>query len=78
MGPFPALTAKEVERVLFRLGFQKIRQKGSHAFYRHADGQTTTVPHHSGRDLAYPLLRSILNDIQVSPERFFALHHSKR
>ena len=73
MGPFPSITSKKIERVLLKLGFEKIRQKGSHAFYRHADGRTTTVPHHPGRDLAYPLVRSILNDIQVSPQQFLEL-----
>ncbi|WP_371136142.1 type II toxin-antitoxin system HicA family toxin [Devosia sp.] len=34
------------------LGFERVRQKGSHVFYRHPDGRTTTVPDHSGRDLA--------------------------
>jgi HicA toxin of bacterial toxin-antitoxin, len=32
-----------MERVLQRLGFARVRQKGSHVFYRHADGRTTTV-----------------------------------
>jgi predicted RNA binding protein YcfA (HicA-like mRNA interferase family) len=73
MGRFPRMTAREVERILLKLGFIKTRQKGSHVFYRHEDGRTTTVPHHSGRDLAYPLIRSILNDIQTSPEVFLDL-----
>lgn len=36
--------AKTMERVLLALGFQTVRQKGSHVFYRHSDGRTTTVP----------------------------------
>jgi predicted RNA binding protein YcfA (HicA-like mRNA interferase family) len=50
-----------------------VRQKGSHGFYRHADGRTTTVPHHKGRDLAVPLVRAILADIQLSPAEFLRL-----
>lgn len=73
MGLFPSLTAKKMEQVLLKLGFEKIRQKGSHAFYRHVDGRATTVPHHPGRDLVYPLVRAILNDIQVSPQKFLEL-----
>lgn len=73
MGNFPALDAKAVERVLLRLGFSAVRQKGSHVFYRHADGRTTTVPHHAGRDLAGPLLRSILKDINLTPHAFIDL-----
>ncbi|HXY34507.1 MAG TPA: type II toxin-antitoxin system HicA family toxin [Planctomycetaceae bacterium] len=59
-----------MEKALVRLGFVAVRQKGSHVFYRHADGRTTTVPHHASRDLSRPLVRSILRDIDLSPEEF--------
>jgi len=49
-----------MDRVLLSLGFQPVRQKGSHVFYRHADGRVTTVPKHPGRDLSRPLIREIL------------------
>ena len=62
--------AKTMEQVLFMLGFQAVRQKGSHVFYRHPDGRTTTIPHHQGRDLARPLIREILREIELSPEQF--------
>jgi predicted RNA binding protein YcfA (HicA-like mRNA interferase family) len=41
-----------MEKLLRRLGFDIVRQKGSHVFYRHPDGRTTTLPNHPGRDLA--------------------------
>jgi predicted RNA binding protein YcfA (HicA-like mRNA interferase family) len=59
-----------MERVLLRLGFQAVRQKGSHVFYRHPDGRTTTVPNHPGRDLARPLIREILREIELTTEEF--------
>jgi len=59
-----------MEKVLLHLGFQPVRQKGSHVFYRHADGRTTTVPHHPGRDLARPLIREILREIELTPDQF--------
>lgn len=65
--------AKTMERVLLALGFQTVRQKGSHVFYRHSDGRTTTVPHHPGRDLARPLIREILREIELNPEQFQAV-----
>jgi predicted RNA binding protein YcfA (HicA-like mRNA interferase family) len=65
-----------MDRVLQGLGFARVRQKGSHVFYRHADGRTTTVPHHKGRDLAVPLVRAILGDIQISPAEFQRLLRS--
>ena len=60
------INAIALEKLLFQLGFIKTRQKGSHAFYRHADGRTTTIPFHIGKDLPRPLLRDILNEIKVS------------
>jgi predicted RNA binding protein YcfA (HicA-like mRNA interferase family) len=65
-----------MDRMLSKLGFARVRQKGSHVFYRHADGRTTTVPHHKGRDLAVPLVRAILTDIRISPDDFLHLLQS--
>lgn len=70
MSKLPVVDAQTMERMLLRLGFVAVRQKGSHVFYKHPDGRTTTVPHHSGRDLARPLIREILREIELSPEDF--------
>jgi predicted RNA binding protein YcfA (HicA-like mRNA interferase family) len=59
-----------MERMLLFMGFAKVRQKGSHVFYRHDDGRTTTVPHHKGRLLARPLIREILREIKISDEEY--------
>jgi predicted RNA binding protein YcfA (HicA-like mRNA interferase family) len=59
-----------MEKFLTRLGFQVARQKGSHVFYRHPDGRTTTLPHHPGRDLSRPLIREILREIDVTPDQY--------
>ena len=70
MSRLPIAGFRQMEKVLFRLGFKPVRQKGSHVFYRHADGRTTTLPNHPGRDLARPLLREILREIELTPEEF--------
>ena len=62
--------AKKLEKFLYKLGFVRVRQKGSHVFYRHVDGRTTTIPHHHGQDLARPLLRTILREIKVDIDTF--------
>jgi len=67
------LTAAQLERVLFGLDFVKVRQKGSHAFYRHEDGRTTTIPHHSSKDLPRPLLRAILREINLTVDEYNAI-----
>ncbi|HEV2492461.1 MAG TPA: type II toxin-antitoxin system HicA family toxin [Terriglobia bacterium] len=59
-----------MERVLLHLGFQAVQQKGGHVFYRHPDGRTTPLPNHAGRDLARPLIREILREIDVTAEEF--------
>jgi len=64
------INAQTLEKLLFSLGFNKKRQKGSHVFYKHSDGRTTTIPHHPGRLLAIPLIRKILRDIELSVEEY--------
>jgi predicted RNA binding protein YcfA (HicA-like mRNA interferase family) len=59
---------KTMEKVLLCLGFQAVRKKESHVFYRHPDGRTTTVPNYPRRELARPLVREILREIELSPE----------
>jgi len=49
MGALPLLKPAEVCRLLERLGFVPVRQRGSHVQYRHPDGRGTTVPLHKGR-----------------------------
>ncbi|PYS77160.1 MAG: hypothetical protein DMF66_10810, partial [Acidobacteria bacterium] len=63
MGKLPVLKAREVAAILEKLGFVEARQRGSHKQYRHADGRSTTVPFHSGRDISPVLLRQIARDI---------------
>jgi len=64
------IDARTMEKLLFGLGFVKVRQKGSHVFYRHPDGRITTVPHHKARVLARPLIREILREIDTTVEQY--------
>jgi len=66
----PVIKAKDLEKVILSLGFEKIRQKGSHVFYRHVDGRYTTIPHHPARDLSPNLLNKILKEVQLDREEF--------
>jgi predicted RNA binding protein YcfA (HicA-like mRNA interferase family) len=70
MSRVPVLKPREVIRALERLGFIEVRQRGAHRQFRHPDGRGTTVPFHSGRDIAPPLLRQIIKDIRVTLEEF--------
>ena len=73
MTHLPIITARQMDAVLRILGFAIARQRGSHVFYRHPDSRTTTVPHHGGRDIARPLLREILREIEITPDELTTL-----
>ena len=64
----PVLKPRQVVAILERLGFAEIRQRGSHKQFRHADGRSTTVPFHAGRDISPILLRQIAKDIGMTAE----------
>jgi predicted RNA binding protein YcfA (HicA-like mRNA interferase family) len=66
----PIVDFRKMDRLLASLGFSRIRQHGSHVFYRHPDGRTTTVPDHPGRDLARSLIREILREVDLTSEQF--------
>lgn len=72
-GRSPALKARDLIRVLRKLGFVEVRQKGSHICFKHLDGRFTLVPRHGGEDIGRGLLRQILREINVSPDEFLAL-----
>lgn len=72
MGKLPVLKPREVCRILGALGFDMVRQRGSHMQYRHADGRGTTVPNPPGRDVSPILLRQIARDIGMTPEEFLS------
>lgn len=67
MSKLPIISPQQMGRILKHLGFQLIRQKGSHAFFRHLDGRSTVVPIHKGEDLGRGLIRGILKDIDIEP-----------
>ena len=70
MGYISILKPKEIITILEKLGFQEVRQKGSHKQFRHSDGRFTTVPVHQGRDISPILLKQITKDIHLTIEEF--------
>lgn len=66
MGNIPVLKPVEAARILVRLGFNEVRQRGSHKQFRHPDGRGTTLPVHQGRDISPILLRQIAKDIGLT------------
>ncbi|MCX6665401.1 MAG: type II toxin-antitoxin system HicA family toxin [Euryarchaeota archaeon] len=71
MPKLPLLTGLELIKILQKIGFQKIRQEGSHIFLRHPDGRTTVVPNHPGEKIDRGLLNKIIKkDIGLSRDEF--------
>lgn len=64
------LPYRKVAKGLRKLGFEPVRQKGSHVFFRHPDGRTTVVPNHPGEKIGPGLLRKIIRDAGVEREEF--------
>jgi predicted RNA binding protein YcfA (HicA-like mRNA interferase family) len=72
MPTVPPLKPQEVAEILRRLGFEEVRQLGSHKQFRHADGRGTTVPFHSGHDISPTLVRKIAQDISLDIADFLS------
>ena len=73
MSKLPLINVKQFEKLLFQLGFEFKRQKGSHVFYRHPDGRYTTLPHHGNQLISRSLIRQILREIELSADEFIRL-----
>jgi predicted RNA binding protein YcfA (HicA-like mRNA interferase family) len=70
MSQLPVLSSRKLIKALQKLGFRKVRQEGSHIFFKHSDGRATVIPFHRGRDIGKGLLRAILQDIRMTPGEF--------
>ena len=62
----PMVSARELISILQRHGFVRVRQSGSHAVFRHADGRRTTVPIYRNCDVGRGLLRQIMRDADLT------------
>ena len=72
MSQIPALRANEVVRSLQRLGFEFVRQRGSHIRLRHPDGRFASVPDHGSRELRREFILDILKQAGVEIGDFLA------
>lgn len=73
MPKIPAITGNEVIQALKKVGFQSVRQKGSHVRMKHEDGRALTVPVHPSKTLGIGLLKKILQDAKLTQEEFINL-----
>ena len=74
MSKLPLITAKDLIKILLKLGFELKRQKGSHKFFQHKDGRTTVIPDHGTEQIDRGLLSKIIKqDLIMSFEDFIHL-----
>lgn len=73
MSKIPVIKSRELIRVLQKLGFFKHHQVGSHAQFKHTDGRRITIPIHSGKDLKRKILKGIIDDLEITVEKFISL-----
>ena len=69
MPKLPVLSGAEVVKGLERLGYEQVRQRGSHIVMR-KEGRGTVVPMH--REVKVGTLHGILRQAQVSADEFLA------
>ncbi len=66
--------AEKLIKAIEKLGFKKIRQKGSHVSFLHSDGRTLVIPTHKNKPIKVGLLNHIIKkDLKISREWFFEL-----
>lgn len=62
--------ASELAKVARKLGFEKVRQKGSHSRWKHLDGRSTTIPIHGNAEIGSWLFYEILRQMGITEEEF--------
>ncbi|MHB1909363.1 MAG: type II toxin-antitoxin system HicA family toxin [Nitrososphaerales archaeon] len=67
----PVLSGRELLKILMKIGFVPVRQRGSHVFLRHQDGRRTVVPMHD--EVNKSTLMDILAEIKITKEEFLKL-----
>ena len=69
----PSSRAEEFRRVAAKLGFSKVRQRGSHERWEHADQRAVTIPMHGGREIGPPLYYQLLKQMGIDEQTFARL-----
>jgi len=67
-------SAVKLAKLVGKLGFERIRQKGSHVSFAHADGRTIVIPFHSNKPIKVSLLNQMIKkELKISRNKFFEL-----
>ena len=72
MTDYPTLSFRDLIKRVTKLGFKKVRQKGSHIRFVHSDGRKTTIPDHGNKDVPHGLFIKIVRyDLEMELKDFF-------
>ena len=66
MPKLPVIKAKDLIKILNKIGFLEHRQKGSHLILKHNDGRRVIVAIHTSKDIPVGTLKAILKDMKLS------------
>ncbi len=70
MTKLPPLKAREVVKGLQTMGFEKVRQKGSHAIFHHQDCRRAPIPIHPDKTISPYFLSDILKQLKIDEDKF--------
>ncbi|OGO02614.1 MAG: hypothetical protein A2Y91_01015 [Chloroflexi bacterium RBG_13_54_8] len=70
MTRLPPLKAQEVIRGLETMGFERVRQRGSHAIFHHQDCRRAPIPIHPTKTITPYLFSDILKQLQIDEGHF--------
>ena len=77
MPKLPVVKARELVRVLKKLGFFEHHRVGSHIQFKNSKKKRITVPIHRGKDINRGTLRGIINDIGLTVDEFIKVLKKK-
>jgi len=78
MTELPSLKAREVIKAFQVLGFEKVRQKGSHAIFHHQDCRRAPLPIHPTKSISPYFLSDILKQLEIDEDEFLQAIRRRR
>ncbi len=75
MSKFPIIPSSKLIKIVKKLDFKEIRQKGSHKIFSYSDGRLLVIPIHSKKPIPIGLLNKITKqDLRLTKEDFLDLY----
>jgi len=66
----PRVTAREIEKVIIKIGYQLKRQSGSHRIYKNQEGKRVTLSIHPEKIIHPKIIKRILIENNLTVEKF--------